>query len=157
MSIFLLQIYFKVFFLDELLKPIFSNYFFDSNPDTISSYLISLYETEAIVCSIMCDEIIIRKKNYVLLIRIGYLVKAVCSIAIVLSFCYKHVLFIFVTNILISLYFSFVLSALFGAQHPTHSPRATDFVLSCLVCGFIPHLQWSWMSFIDWFWTILMN
>ena len=141
MSIFLLQIYFRVFFLDELLKPIFSKYFFDSNPDTISSYLISLYETEAIVCSIMCDEIIIRMKNYVLLVRIGYLVKAVCSIAIVLSFCYKYVLFIFVTNILISLYSSFVLSALFGAQHPTHSPRATDFVLSCLVCGFIPQLQ----------------
>ena len=53
MSILLATNIFQSLFLSESLRPIFSNYFFHSNSDTNSSYIIILYEIEAIVSSIM--------------------------------------------------------------------------------------------------------
>ena len=131
------QIAFQSLFMSELMRPIFGVYF-HSNPDKISSYLVILYEVGAIVGSIISGQIMNRMKNYVLLVRIGFLMTIVCTVGLILSYHFKQIPFIFICNSLLGLCSSFIFSPIFEISTQHTYPRPTDFVLSCLVFGFRP-------------------
>jgi len=79
-----------------------------------------------------------RNKNYVCLVRIGYLLTVISAIGLTVSFYFKQVPLIFVTNVLTGLLSSSIFGPIFEISTQHTYPRATDFVLSCLVCGFFP-------------------
>ena len=137
LSILYAQNTFQSLFMSELMRPIFGVYF-HSNPDKISSYLIILYEVGAIVGSIISGQIMNRMKNYVLLVRIGFLMTIVCTIGLTLSYYFKQIPFIFICNSLLGLCSSFIFSPMYEISTQHTYPRPTDFVLSCLVFGFRP-------------------
>ena len=136
-SILYAQNTFQVLFMSELMRPIFGGYF-RSNPDEISSYLVILYEVGAIVGSIISGQIMNRMKNYVLLVRIGFLMTIVCTVGLILSYYFKQIPFIFICNSLLGLCASFIFSPIFEFSTQYTYPRPTDFVLSCLAFGFRP-------------------
>ena len=128
---------FQSLFTSELMRPIFGGYFY-SNPDEISSYLVILYEAGAIVGSIISGQIMNRMKNYAELVRIGFLMTIVCTVGLILSYYFKHIPFIFISNILVALSSCFIFSPMYEISTQHTYPRPTDFVLSSLIFGFRP-------------------
>ena len=130
---------FQNLFISELMRPIFGGYF-HSNPDEISSYLIILYQIGAIVGSIISGQVMNRMKNYVLLVRIGYLLTIACTVGFILSYYFKHIPFIFISNAMIGLCASCIYGPIFEISTQHTYPRPTDFVLSCLIFALRPFM-----------------
>ena len=81
-------------FISKTYRSVFTN-FLQSNPNLISSYLIVLYETGAIIGTVISGQIMDRLKKHIFLVRVGYLLTVVCVIILIFGFFFQKCSFNF--------------------------------------------------------------
>jgi len=124
-------ILFQSLYISEIMRPVFRLW---SNPDVISSYLVILFQAGGVAGSILSGQLMNNFKRYVLLLRFGFCMILVSSIAFTFGYYFNNIPCTFIFNFFLGLCINFVLGPLYEIS-TTYLPPSVRF------CNIMPNLR----------------